>query len=127
LRESVVVEKAETVRRMLAGVGSRPLVSLDDFTADPRMPAAGESYLRRALEALLDLGRHLLAKAFAVPAIEYKEIPSKLQEAGVIDARLAARFVDMAGYRNRLTHFYDEVTPAELYGILTREFPPGKR
>jgi uncharacterized protein YutE (UPF0331/DUF86 family) len=27
----------------------------------------------------------------------------------------------MAGYRNRLTHFYDEVTPKELYTILTTE------
>lgn len=25
----------------------------------------------------------------------------------------------MAGYRNRLVHFYDEVTPVELYTILT--------
>jgi len=25
----------------------------------------------------------------------------------------------MAGYRNRLTHFYNEVTPGELYEILT--------
>jgi uncharacterized protein YutE (UPF0331/DUF86 family) len=27
----------------------------------------------------------------------------------------------MAGFRNRLTHFYDEVTPRELYGIVHRE------
>lgn len=121
VRQSVVAEKSATVRQMLAGVASLPLGSLEDFTADPRMPAAGESFLRRALEALLDLGRHLLAKGFAVPVSEYKEIPSKLQEAGMLDASLANRFVDMAGYRNRLTHFYDEVTPAELYAILTGE------
>ncbi len=24
----------------------------------------------------------------------------------------------MAGYRNRLIHFYDEITPEELYGII---------
>ncbi len=29
----------------------------------------------------------------------------------------------MAGYRNRLTHFYDEVTPGELYSILTTKLP----
>jgi uncharacterized protein YutE (UPF0331/DUF86 family) len=26
----------------------------------------------------------------------------------------------MAGYRNRLTHHYDEVTPSELYAVITR-------
>ena len=27
----------------------------------------------------------------------------------------------MARYRNRMVHFYDDVTPPELYGILTGE------
>ena len=27
----------------------------------------------------------------------------------------------MAGYRNRIIHFYAEVTPEELYGILTEK------
>ena len=27
----------------------------------------------------------------------------------------------MARYRNRMVHFYDDITPAELYEILTRE------
>jgi len=35
--------------------------------SDPRNVASAESYLRRGLEALLDLGRHLLAKGFAWP------------------------------------------------------------
>jgi len=119
IRQSVVTQKAETVRRMLDGVASLPLASAAAFTSDPRMAAAGESYLRRALEALLDLGRHLLAKGFGVPAVEYKEIPTKLREADVLDADLTTPFIEMAGYRNRLTHFYDEVTPDELYRILT--------
>ena len=51
--------------RSTDGVGSLPLADLQAFTADPRMVAtAGDSYLRRALEALLDLGRHVLAKGF---------------------------------------------------------------
>jgi uncharacterized protein YutE (UPF0331/DUF86 family) len=27
----------------------------------------------------------------------------------------------MAGYRNRLTHHYDEVTPAELFSVISRD------
>ncbi len=120
LRGSVVTKKAETVRRMLAGMGALPASSAAAFTADPLVVAAAESYLRRGLEALLDLGRHLLAKGFGIAAVEYKEIPVKLREAEVLDAGLAGTFVDMAGYRNRLTHLYDEVTPEELHGILSQ-------
>jgi len=27
----------------------------------------------------------------------------------------------MAGYRNRMVHFYDEITPQELYRIVTKD------
>jgi len=29
--------------------------------------------------------------------------------------------VEMAGYRNRLTHHYDEVTPAELFEVVSHD------
>lgn len=119
IRAKIVRAKADAVEQMLAAMATLPLASLGDLTADPRMVAAGESYLRRALEALLDLGRHLLAKGFARAAVEYKEIPALLGEVGVLDPPLAEIFRAMAGYRNRLVHFYDEVTPDELYRILT--------
>ncbi len=57
----MVAAKIGTVVRMLDGMASLPLGSEAELLADPRMVAAGESYLRRALEALFDLGRHLLA------------------------------------------------------------------
>lgn len=80
---------------------------------------AGESFLRRALETLLDLGRHLFAKGFGVPAVEYKEIARVLGERGVLEASQAELLRLMAGYRNRLVHFCDEVSAEELYAILT--------
>jgi len=120
IREKVVAEKAAVVGQMLAGIESLPLGSLETFLADPRMVAAGESYLRRALEALLDLGRHLLAKGFGVPAVEYKEIARALGERGVLDADHSRILEQMAGYRNRLVHFYDEISTEELFDILIR-------
>jgi uncharacterized protein YutE (UPF0331/DUF86 family) len=120
IRASVVADKTAVVRRMLDGIASLPLASEQEFLADPRMVAAGESYLRRGLEALFDIGRHLLAKAFADPAAEYEHVAERLGAHGVLDAEHVARLRVMAGYRNRLVHVYAEVTPAELYAILTR-------
>jgi uncharacterized protein YutE (UPF0331/DUF86 family) len=118
IRVVVVTGKMEVIRRMLAGIATLPLASKLEFLADPRMIAAGESFLRRALEALFDLGRHILAKGFAVAVSEYKAISPALLQQGIVDADLAERMTEMAGYRNRLVHFYDEVTPGELYEIL---------
>ena len=117
----VVADKLAAIRRMLDGIRSLPLDDLASFTADPRMVAAGDSYLRRALEALLDLGRHVLAKGFGRAPAEYAEVARQLGEVGVIDSARAARLTLMARYRNRMVHFYDEISDEELYRILTRE------
>jgi uncharacterized protein YutE (UPF0331/DUF86 family) len=111
------MQKAEQVRAMLAGIQGLPLDSLEHFSADPRNAAAAESYLRRALEALLDLGRHVLAKGFGKGPAEYKEIPVALVKAGVLSAEQGHVMIELAGYRNRMVHFYDEVSAAELYEI----------
>lgn len=117
----VVADKVALVRRMLDGIGTLPLGSLADFTADPRMVAAADSYLRRTLEALLDLARHVLAKGFGRAPAEYAEVARQLGEVGVIDVALAARLGIMARYRNRMVHFYDEISDGELFTIVTGE------
>ena len=71
IRGSIVGERVAWVRQMLDGLRQLPLDSIESFRQDPRNPAAAESYLRRAIEALLDLGRHILAKGFGVAAAEY--------------------------------------------------------
>lgn len=119
INEKVVAAKVETIRRMLRGIATLPLAEEKDFTADFLMISAGESMLRRALEALLDLGRHISAKGFSSAVVEYKQIGKALGENGVLGTQSVTVLVKMAGYRNRLTHFYDEVTPEELYGVLT--------
>lgn len=81
-------------------------------------PAATESYLRRSLEALFDIGRHIMAKTAGKGIIEYKEIANALGERGVVSKDLSTRLVEMAGYRNRLVHFYHKVTEQELCRII---------
>jgi uncharacterized protein YutE (UPF0331/DUF86 family) len=117
VRAATVLQKSALVDRMLAGLEILPLAGLDAFTADPRDAAAAESYLRRALEAVLDLGRHILAKGLGQGTVEYKQIALALRQAGIVNEELGAALLDMAGYRNRLTHFYDEVTTPELWDV----------
>ena len=119
--QKIVAAKLDVISEMLSGVQSLPLASENEFTRDPRMVAAGESYLRRALEALLDLGRHVLAKGFGLPVAEYAAIADQLGAKGVVPGDLGARLKLMAGYRNRLVHEYDVVTPGQLYTILTEK------
>jgi len=119
IRMEVVAERASWIRRMLAGIRELPLSSYEKFMEDPRNCAAAESYLRRALEGVLDLGRHVLAKGFGVAATEYKDIGPLLVKHGVLDTVEGKLLREMGGYRNRLVHFYHEVGNKELYEICT--------
>ena len=117
VRVATVLQKSAQVDAMLAGIATLPLGSPATFSRDPRDVAAAESYVRRALEVLLDLGRHILSKGLDQGALEYKQVAIALRQAGVLDERNGAALLEMAGYRNRLVHFYDEVGAAELYEI----------
>jgi uncharacterized protein YutE (UPF0331/DUF86 family) len=121
IRQKTVADKAQRVREMLAAISSLPLASVAELTSDPRMAAAGESFLRRALEGLLDLGRHVLAKGFGKVVPEYAAIADELAAQGVLAGDDARKLRSMARYRNRMVHFYDDITPTELYKILTEE------
>jgi uncharacterized protein YutE (UPF0331/DUF86 family) len=95
------------------------LLSEEEFLSDKRNFAASESYLRRAIESIFDIGRHILAKTYGSKEIEYKKIAIELGKKGVIKDKNYTETVllKIAGYRNRLVHMYYEVTPKELYDI----------
>lgn len=88
------------------------------FLSDRKNPPFVESYLRRSLEAVFDIGRHILAKTYGFREVEYKTIAKELGERGVITKELSDVLYTMAGYRNRMVHFYKEVTPEELHHII---------
>ena len=121
MRASTILQKSAQVTAMLQGIEGLPLGTLQEFLADARNAAAAESYLRRALEALLDLTRHLLAKGFGQGPAEYKEVAAMSAGLGLLRQDQAALMVQIAGYRNRLVHFYDEVSVNELYDICSNQ------
>jgi uncharacterized protein YutE (UPF0331/DUF86 family) len=117
IRPEIVAERAFWIRQMVHNLTTLPLEDIEAFHAEKHFLAAAESYLRRALEALMDLGRHILAKGFGYPATEYKEVAKALSEKGVLGPETALLMTQMAGYRNRMVHFYHEIEPDELYEI----------
>jgi len=78
----VVVDRVNWVEQMLEGIESLPLQSFESFVKEKRNVWAGESCLRRALEALMDLGRHILAKGFGEGITEHEQIGLGLENRG---------------------------------------------
>lgn len=123
-----VMEKLDMLGGYVARMKVIRRLSRDEFLADPDKPAAAESYLRRSLEAVFDIGRHILARTGGVSlAGEYKSIARGLGDRGVVSKSLSEILVQMAGYRNRLVHLYHDVSNEELYAIMESGLPDLER
>lgn len=109
-RLSFIVKALEKLRQLSK-------MEKEEFLKDD-IPAVAESYLRRALECMFDIGRHILAKTAGKGFVEYKEIAKKLGENRILTMDCSEKLILMAGYRNRLVHFYHEVSEEELFQIL---------
>jgi uncharacterized protein YutE (UPF0331/DUF86 family) len=117
ISKRIILDRIAWVETMIAEIRALPLDSGESFLADRRNVWAAESCLRRALEALLDIGRHILAKGFGTGVSEYREIAEQLCERGVLTPEESRLLRQMAGYRNRMVHFYHEVSRDELFAI----------
>jgi len=65
----------------------------ETFLSDRKNPPFVESYLRRCLEAVFDIGRHILAKTYGFREIEYKVIAKELGARGIITKELLKSFM----------------------------------
>ncbi|MBI4365745.1 MAG: DUF86 domain-containing protein [Deltaproteobacteria bacterium] len=82
-------------------------------------------HLHRALEGVFHIAAHLLSRLpGGYAGGTYKEMTRLLGEKKILPAEFADTVLcKMAGYRNRLVHFYAEISPAELHGILQHHLP----
>jgi len=121
ISQRIVSYRIDWIERMIREVRLLPLDDYKQFLADRRNVWSAESCLRRALEGLMDLGRHILAKGYARAVSEYKEIAYGLREFGVLTSDEAETFRILAGYRNRMVHFYHVISWEELYSICSEQ------
>ena len=127
ISQRTVSDRLIWIDQMVDEIRALPLSDRNAFFADRRNVWAAESCLRRALEALFDLGRHILAKGFGTGVTEYKEIAVALHAQNVLANEEATLLHTLAGYRNRMVHFYHEVQPEELYEICSSQLSDVER
>lgn len=118
LNRELIYNRIDLIKRSLARLKKLAALSREQFLADADNFAIAEHHLRRALESLLDIGRHIMAKQGLGHPTDYRSILLTLGREKIIPPEFAEKIKGMAGYRNRLVHGYAEVTPEEMYQII---------
>jgi len=121
LNRVVLVNRLAEIERDVTELAKFHGMPLHEFTVGQQF-AIAEHYLRRALEAVFDAGNHILSRLPLAPGQRpetYKAIALALGRHQIVpEAYATGPLTAMAGYRNRLIHFYDEITSEELHDIL---------
>ena len=93
-------------------------VDFQTYAEDPLIRDVPERNLQVAVEAMLDIGNHLIsAYGWECPE-EYQNVPKKLAKQGVLPEDFAQRLRKMAAFRNILVHEYLEIDDQLVYNIL---------
>lgn len=122
LKKEAIIPRIDGILKDLDKLREIQKHGRENLKANEDAYALCQFYLRQALEGVFHIGEHILSRMNGGRATEYKEIAKKLGEAGVVDRTFAeTKLSAMAGYRNRLTHFYAEITTDELFEILEKD------
>ncbi len=96
-------------------------LSKDEFLNNYKNYNTAENLLRRILEGIFDIGRHILAKINGLSVdFEYKIIAEKMIKKHIVNYSMEDTILNIAGYRNRLIHFYHDIHSIEIYDILQK-------
>lgn len=118
IKSQSIIPRIDGIQRDVGKLKELGELPLAEFAKEDNFIKA-QFYLRQALEGVFHIGSHILSRIPGGRATEYKEIALKLGELGIVDKNFAqTKLKNMAGFRNRLTHFYAEIAPEEIYKII---------
>ena len=100
-------------------------MSKGEFLADRRNPPCLVSYLGRTLEAMFDVGGHILAKTYGFEEIEYKAIAKQLGERGIVTRELSDILGRMSGEKGLTTPAHSDFPePLDRGSLFLEKVPP---
>lgn len=119
IRPELVYDRISIVDTSLHRLKQFQDITKAEFILSADNYAIAEHHLRISLEAIFDLGRHILVKTGLGKPNDYRDILVLLGQNGIIPLDFFEEVKGMAGYRNRLVHMYNEINHDELYDLIT--------
>ena len=120
LKFQSIIPRMDGIMKDMVKLKQLAQIPLEEFAKEDNLYFdVAKARLREALEGVFNIGAHILSRIEGGRATEYKEIAKKLGEYGIVKKEFADEtLIRMAGYRNRLTHFYAEITAEEMHRII---------
>ena len=101
--------------------------SLDKYRLSWKDRDSVERNLHKIIEAIIDIGKMLIAeKKFREPASN-REVFQILEENGMLDSEFIPLLDKMIGMRNIIVHSYDRIDDSIVFGVLKKNLADIKK
>ncbi len=94
---------------------------LETFLADPEHYGSTERFLQLTIEALNNMGSHVIADLQLGMVESYRDIPRILVERDYFSPDLGDLWMQMIGFRNVLVHDYLDIDRYLVYRVLQED------
>ncbi|MBM4331957.1 MAG: DUF86 domain-containing protein [Thermodesulfobacteriota bacterium] len=122
INKEVLRTRISYIEDSLQSLGRFKGIQYEEFHSNPDHFRIAFYDLHRSLEAIMDIGSHILSRIPGARPSSYKDIPRLLEKHRIIPSDFASgQLAKMAGYRNRMVHFYGEIPEREIYNIIQEE------
>lgn len=113
-----MLAKISYIKEQVAGIDSLlKSKKKEDILSDPWLVKGLKYSLQTAVEAMIDLAYHVTAKKFGHAPTDARDALRILAEEGIIEKERLAVYTAMVGFRNRIVHGYQEVSPEKVYSV----------
>lgn len=121
--EVVVSDRLSTLRTNARRLATAVKAGRDRFVAEENLYLKAERCLQLCLQAILDIGTHIIAAESLGRPAGYEDVVPALGGAGIIAPDLVERLAGIAGLRNILVHDYLTVDHGTLFDDLSGGLP----
>jgi len=109
VRPEVLRRRLDKIEEYLSILDRLAGYPLDAFLEAPERYGSAERFMQLVIEALLDMGSHVIAELDLGRVESYGDVPRILREQGYLSRDLEERWVKMVGFRNILVHEYLDI------------------
>jgi uncharacterized protein YutE (UPF0331/DUF86 family) len=119
LNRELIEDRLRFIEQSVESLERYQSVDLAEYMKNPDNFRIAYYDLYTALEAVLDIGAHILSRIPGQKPQSYKDIPQLLAANKLLPRNFAEKkLVEMAGYRNRMTHFYHRIDAKEIHHLI---------
>jgi uncharacterized protein YutE (UPF0331/DUF86 family) len=118
VKRQIIHKRLQKLDEYLSYLQQAQKYSFEQFAGDPERYGSVERFLHLALEALIDLGSHVVADENLGDVGYQRDIPALLAEHNYISDDQREKWFQMIGFRNILVHEYAEIDRRIVYDVL---------